>query len=394
MPFLSKWTPNGKDDQWWENEHCRNGPEADEGAGEEYTDPWEGFKGGDRKKSTRKILKPMEIKNWFADEPRDSTEPSTDSTGPDENWTEVERKRRNTQKRRKRRAKKLSRMEEIASKIQHMIGVGPIPRSSVEFFAEESESKDEAMKKAIKEYLSCYLQFDREEIEDLNILETKQCNSREDILYFVAEDKDTMKEIHFRRAVSGQDDLVVRDYIPPQYHARYMAVSRRAADKRGDDNLLKTQIRWGKRDIEVFTKTKGTNEQFKRTNLKEFMGPVFLPDFDMDVEWKVNKGDKPRRKLVKEGIKTVPPSLRGRQAPGKEKPAEPSTQKELSVQPVNDKAVLVRQLSNTSRGTTAKKPRQVETSSESSGSSAEEEMEVSELPASRKNDEVEEDEQL
>ena len=123
----------------------------------EHIDPWTRLQEKTNMKNLRKIRKPVQVVNWFGDEPRDSSELSNDSTETEEKWTEVERKRRNTLKRRKRRAKRLNRMEEVATKMQHMIGVSPIPENSVEFFMVENGTVNDARKKAVKEYLGCYL---------------------------------------------------------------------------------------------------------------------------------------------------------------------------------------------------------------------------------------------
>ena len=63
--------------------------------------------------------------------------------------------------------------------------------------------------------------------------------------------------------------------------------------KRAEERDLKTQIRYGARDIEVHTKMKGTGEGFKKTNLVEFMGENQIPTFDHTVKWKkrADKGE-------------------------------------------------------------------------------------------------------
>ena len=104
------------------------------------------------------------------------------------------------------------------------------------------------------------------------------------------------KEIHFRKAISQNDKLIIRDYIPPNFYARFRAIADRAAEVRAEKSDIKTQIRWGNADLEIFTKAKGEKEQFRRQNLREFMGEADLPKFDMDVKWE-NRETKFRRKL-------------------------------------------------------------------------------------------------
>ena len=75
-----------------------------------------------------------------------------------------------------------------------------------------------------------------------------------------------------------------------------MAIGKKAAERQAADNTLKTQTCWGDKDIEIITKTNVTREQFKKMNLLEFMGDSLLPDFDMEIEWKVRKEERLRMK--------------------------------------------------------------------------------------------------
>ena len=108
-------TLDGNGEREWEEER-------------EPTCCWERLQRKDRK---TKMRKPIEVVNWFADEPHDSSEPSLDSQGDEESWTEIERNKVNQQMRRRRRVKKNERMQEVVSKMKHMVGAGPIPESSV-----------------------------------------------------------------------------------------------------------------------------------------------------------------------------------------------------------------------------------------------------------------------
>ena len=110
-------------------------------------------------------------------------------------------------------------------------------------------------------------------------------------------EKEYIKEINNRRAASSNNDLVTRDFIPSQYHYRYMVIKKRAAEMRAADSSLKTQLRWGDRDIKIFMKTKGSQEQYMETDLKEFMGKEELPDCDLYIRWTLRKDIRPSRKL-------------------------------------------------------------------------------------------------
>ena len=104
-----------------------------------------------------------------------------------------------------------------------------------------------------------------------------------------------LKRYNSEELLFNNNELTIRDYIPPMYYERYMAISRKATETRANDRLIKTQLRWGFRDIEIFTKSRGSEEQYKRTNLKDFMGDTELPTFDTKIEWKAKKKNTLRR---------------------------------------------------------------------------------------------------
>ena len=101
------------------------------------------------------------------------------------------------------------------------------------------------------------------------------------------EDINQVKEVHYRKAAAANDDLIVCDYIAPQFYEHYMALGRKAAQMRANDKTLKTQLRWGTCDIDIFTKTKGYQDMLKKVDINTFMGDYLLPDFDMKIKWKV-----------------------------------------------------------------------------------------------------------
>ena len=57
-----------------------------------------------------------------------------------------------------------------------------------------------------------------------------------------------------------------------------------------DDKNLKTQIQFEDKDLENFTKEKGTEEQFRKTDLLKFIGEKMLPPFDHNIKWRKNTG--------------------------------------------------------------------------------------------------------
>ena len=78
------------------------------------------------------------------------------------------------------------------------------------------------------------------------------------------DDLDMVKELHIRKAESMNDDITVINYIPPQIYNRYMRLNKICAERRYVDKNLKTQIRFGKQDLEILTKERGSRELFKK----------------------------------------------------------------------------------------------------------------------------------
>ena len=65
----------------------------------------------------------------------DSDTDVTDGTEEDESqWTEIERKKLNVKKKKERKRRTKQRMEDLAKRIKHMVGIGPIPQESIEHF--------------------------------------------------------------------------------------------------------------------------------------------------------------------------------------------------------------------------------------------------------------------
>ena len=125
----------------------------------EVVDHWEKLL---RKERRLKVRKPIEIVNWFADEPATDSELSTDSQEEDLGWTEVEKKKVKEKKRKLRNLKKKMKKEEVAGKMRKIIGIGPIPTNSVQYFEKEGNKMFTRLaRKAIREYLAYHLEFGR-----------------------------------------------------------------------------------------------------------------------------------------------------------------------------------------------------------------------------------------
>ena len=191
--------------------------------------------------------------------------------------------------------------EAVAKKMKHLVGLGPIQDTSIDHFFARTRDRHQALILAVKEYMVYFLAYDEEELADHKFLEAKRAG-KGNVIYVALEDEKQVKEIHFRRAASENENLTVRDYIPPQYFSRYKAISAKAHEKRMENPKLKTQIRWGDHDLEIHTKLKDleeqkVKEQFRKENLREFMGESTLPDFDTRIKWTKKDENKPRREL-------------------------------------------------------------------------------------------------
>ena len=275
---------------------------------------WEEIKTKENK--TKRVRKPVILKDWFGTkngDQSDSSDTSQDESGENE-WTEVERTKLNEKKKLRKKNKIKEKTEELATRMQYMAGVGPIEEESIQFFENRNQNREQAMKSAVREYMKHYLSYNTEEIEELEIIETKQ-SKKDNIIYCVFGRIEDTKELHYRRASSENNDLIIRDYIPPQLYTRYMAIAKKATQKRNDDKTLKTQLRWGPKDIEIYLKTKGTDEPMRKINLKEFMESDDLPVFDLSIKWKEKTEQRSRRKLTF-GQKRDLPSLRNQQTTG------------------------------------------------------------------------------
>ena len=93
-----------------------------DGQGGSRNDIWEVYM---RKEKEPKIRKPVEVKNWFSDETDyiSMSSSSEESQEEEEKWQNINRKKRNQVRRRERR---LERMEKVASRMKHMVGIGPV----------------------------------------------------------------------------------------------------------------------------------------------------------------------------------------------------------------------------------------------------------------------------
>ena len=268
---------------------------------------WEVFE----KSKVKKVRKPVALKNWFGTKSEETSESSDSSQeeGDKFKWKEVDREKLNQRKKEEKRKKIKEKKRELCTRMQYMVGVGPIEEDSIRYFAAQGLDDEEARKSAVREYLRYFLAYNQEELDDLEIIETKRA-TKDKIVYCALDKKEDVKEIHSRRAASQNDELKTRDYIPPQMWSRYMGLANRAMERRAEEKDLKTQVRWGERDVEIWTKKKGTEDNLEKRDIDEFMNGKELPEIDLNIKWKAARNRRDRRELVFGESKGELPSLR------------------------------------------------------------------------------------
>ena len=138
---------------------------------------------------------------------------------------------------------------------------------------------------AAAEFLQGYLKFDDEDLSDLDITDTKMSGKGDHIMYIVLDCPEKVLNIRRRLADCQNDEVKTREFIPPQFYARYTALAKYAAELRARKTNLKTQIRFMHEDIGLFTKVKGSMLPFLQVNLEELEEECRLPAIDASAEW-------------------------------------------------------------------------------------------------------------
>ena len=131
-------------------------------------------------------------------------------------------------------------------------------------------------------------------MEHVDVAETRISTKGDDILNVALTNEMDTKELFIRRAESRNDNLTVRCYIPPNFHDRFMSLNKICMEKRKQDPSLRTQLRFGSKDIEVWTKYKNEEKGFRRVNMEEFTDQT-VPEFNHTIKWKRYHDKLPRR---------------------------------------------------------------------------------------------------
>ena len=117
-------------------------------------------------------------------------------------------------------------------------------------------------------------------MEDLEIKETKVNTRDETFIYIAVKDINDIKDIYKWKAEIKRDDVSPRTYVPPQFWEHFTAMNRLCKARRVEDNGLKTQVRFSKKDLEILTKRKGEDEPFEKVDMDEFVNGFKIPSFN------------------------------------------------------------------------------------------------------------------
>ena len=106
-----------------------------------------------------------------------------------------------------------------------------------------------------------------------------------------------IKYIRIRMAECNNPKLQAVNLIPPQLFSRYTTLSIYARDLRMREKNLKTQLRYGTRDVELWTKYRGENERYTLFPMEDIENDCQMPKFNHTARWNRKQERPPRRKV-------------------------------------------------------------------------------------------------
>ena len=223
-----------------------------------------------------KIRRPPVIKEWFGFQ--SETESSESEYGT---WTEVDGKKKKEDKRRRLRRKRRELETLMATKAGNIIGIGPVDRNLMEEQRKKGINFERSKILAVREVLQRELRYENNELDELTIRETKHSTKGEDLIYVALAANDQIKEMHIRAELMN-DNVIIQNYILPNFYERFAHLNRVCQEKRSLDKSLKNQLRFGKRDIEIYIKYKGEGIPFRQVKMEAFTDINEVPLFDHD----------------------------------------------------------------------------------------------------------------
>ena len=211
-------------------------------------------------------------------------------------WREVDRKKRSEEKRKLQRKKRKELESLTAMKAFNMLGIGLVDMALMEEHKNEKIPFEKSKLLAVEDLLAKHLEYNREELDELTIVETRLAATGENIIYVAFMDHNQVREVHMQKTELKNDLIMVRNYIPPMFYDRFTYLSSVCRDKRMKDNTLKTQLRFGKWDMEIFVKYRGENTPFRQVRIDDFTDPEEVPAFNHNIKWRRYEDKPPRRR--------------------------------------------------------------------------------------------------
>ena len=257
------------------------------------------------KTSKPKVRKPPKITQWFG---IDTDTDTTEDTDENNEWSEVENRKRNEIKKKNQRKKKKDLEESTSRKAANMIGIGPINLDKLMNYKNENKTYENMKIEVIKDFLATELAYEPDELEELIICETKLATNGENIIYLALENYEQVKEIHLRKAELKNDTINTRNFIPPNFYERFIYLNKICKEERMRNPDMKTQLRFGNKNIEIFVKYKGDNAPFKKIPISDLTDPDLVPGFNHSIHWKRHIDRPPRRTLRKTNEDETPAS--------------------------------------------------------------------------------------
>ena len=238
-----------------------------------------------------KVRRPPKITRWLG------IESNTDDSEEENNteWNIVDQRKANEEKRKRAKSKKDDLQKECAQRAANMASIGPISSRSVNYFRKDGVEYEAAKIMAVKEFLAYNLGYEEEELRNLQIMETRMSQKGDIINVAMAKEED-IREFYIRKAELKKEDIIVRNYVLPNFHQRYL--NSICTERRKKYLSLKTQLRFGHRDMEVYTKYKGEEGGLRKVDLEDFCDKKMIPPFDMKIVWKQYEDKPPRRKAT------------------------------------------------------------------------------------------------
>ena len=261
------------------------------------------------KEKTRGRKKGMtRLHSLFCGSDQESDSSEEEPVDGDETWEEVNRVKRNKTKQERQNIKKNKFLAATASKANHTVGLGPISKETIKYFEDSCKDTEKAKVEAVYKFLCFYLRYDRVEIEELKIAAT-QTAPNDDVVYVAFHDVNDVHTVYTRAAQSKHPDIITHNFILPQFFDRYIYLSNKCKEWRDSDKEIKTQMCFGKSDIEVYTKQRGKNEQYKLINHCDICPLDRIPNFNHDIKWRRKFESRDRRRADLSPARGKPPSM-------------------------------------------------------------------------------------